>query len=112
MGHPGLEPRTSSLKELCGANWLTPAKNKGYEFCLILKLYFRLSLFRKKSIFQCSFLFPKTKLMKIHCELLEEVNLLFEMIKTMLITGLSQTKINQLLKKYTHYEIRNGKFVK
>lgn len=49
--------------------------------------------------------------MKVHYELLEEVNILFEMIKTMLITGLSQTKIKQLLKKYTHYEIRNGKLI-
>lgn len=39
-------------------------------------------------------------------ELLEEVNLLFEMIKTMLITGLPQSKITPLLTKYTHYEIR------
>lgn len=39
-------------------------------------------------------------------ELLEEVNLLFEMIKTILITGLSQSKITPLLTQYTHYEIR------
>ncbi len=46
--------------------------------------------------------------MKMNYETLEEANLLFEMIKTMLITGLSQTRIAQLLKQYTHYEIRNG----
>ena len=49
--------------------------------------------------------------MNIHSETLEEVNLLFEMIKTMLITWLSQTKISRLLKRYTHYEIRNWKYV-
>jgi len=49
--------------------------------------------------------------MKLHSETLEEANLLFEMIKTMLITWLSQTQINQLLRRYTHYEIRNGRYV-
>lgn len=45
--------------------------------------------------------------MKMHNETLEEANLLFEVIKTMLITGLPQTQINKLLKTYTHYEVRN-----
>lgn len=43
-------------------------------------------------------------------EQLEEINLLFELIKTMFITWLSQTKIKQFLKEYTHTEIRNWKF--
>ena len=41
---------------------------------------------------------------------LEEVNWLFEMIKTIMITKLSQTKVKQLLKDYTHSEIRNWKY--
>lgn len=49
--------------------------------------------------------------MKLHSETLEEANLLFEMIKTMLITRLSQTQITKLLRRYTHYEIRNGRYV-
>ena len=49
--------------------------------------------------------------MKLHSETLEEANLLFEMIKTMLLTGLSQTQITQFLRRYTHYEIRNGRYV-
>jgi len=49
--------------------------------------------------------------MKLHSETLEEANLLFEMIKTMLITWLSQTQITQFLRRYTHYEIRNGRYV-
>jgi len=47
--------------------------------------------------------------MKIKYERLEEANMLFETIKTILMTGLSQTKINGLLDRYTHFEIRNGK---
>lgn len=43
---------------------------------------------------------------------LEEVNWLFEMIKTIMITKLSQTKVKQLLRDYTHSEIRNWKYVK
>ena len=37
---------------------------------------------------------------------LEEINCLFEMIKTIIITKLPQTKIKQLLREYTHSEIR------
>ena len=40
-------------------------------------------------------------------ENLEEVNCLFELIKTMLLTWLSQTEIKKYLKEYTHSEIRN-----
>ena len=40
-------------------------------------------------------------------ENLEEVNSLFELIKTMLLTQLPQTKIKQLLRDFTHSEIRN-----
>lgn len=47
----------------------------------------------------------------INQEQLEEINLLLELIKTMFITWLSQTNIKQLLKEYTHSEIRNGKYV-
>ncbi len=43
-------------------------------------------------------------------EQLEEINLLFELVKTMFITWLSQTKIKQFLKEYTHTEIRNWKY--
>jgi len=43
-------------------------------------------------------------------ENLEEVNGLFELIKTMLLTQLSQTKIKQLLRDFTHSEIRNWKY--
>ncbi|MFK7780015.1 MAG: hypothetical protein QM490_02610 [Candidatus Gracilibacteria bacterium] len=43
-------------------------------------------------------------------ENIEEVNGLFELIKTMLLTQLSQTKIKQLLRDFTHSEIRNGKY--
>jgi hypothetical protein len=49
--------------------------------------------------------------MKMHNETLEEANLLFEMIKTMLMTGLPQTQINLYLKRHTHYEIRNGRYI-
>lgn len=41
---------------------------------------------------------------------LEEVNWLFEMIKTIMITKLSQTKVKQLLRDFTHSEIRNWKY--
>jgi hypothetical protein len=40
-------------------------------------------------------------------ENLEEVNCLFELIKTMLLTWLSQTETKKYLKEYTHSEIRN-----
>ena len=43
-------------------------------------------------------------------ENLEEVNSLFELIKTMLLTQLPQTKIKQLLRDFTHSEIRNWKY--
>ena len=43
-------------------------------------------------------------------ENIEEVNGLFELIKTMLLTWLSQTKIKQLLRNFTHTEIRNWKY--
>ncbi len=43
-------------------------------------------------------------------EHLEEVNLLFELIKTMMITGISQTMIKRYLKEYTHTEIRNWRY--
>lgn len=43
-------------------------------------------------------------------ENLEEVNSLFELIKTMLLTQLPQTKIKQLLRDFTHTEIRNWKY--
>lgn len=43
-------------------------------------------------------------------EYIEEVNWLFELIKTILITQLSITKIKQLLKEYTHSEIRDWKY--
>lgn len=49
--------------------------------------------------------------MKMHNETLEEANLLFELIKTMLITGLPQTQITKYLKSHTHYEIRNGRYI-
>ncbi len=42
---------------------------------------------------------------------LEEVNLLFELSKTILITWLSQTKVKQYLKEYTHSEIRCWKYL-
>lgn len=42
---------------------------------------------------------------------LEEVNLLFELCKTILLTWLSQTKVKQYLKEYTHSEIRNWKYI-
>jgi len=48
--------------------------------------------------------------MKTNYEQLEEINSLFEFIKTMLITGLYLTKVKQLLKKYTHSEIRRWKY--
>ena len=41
---------------------------------------------------------------------IEEVNWLFEMIKTIMITKISQTKIKQLLREFTHTEIRNWKY--
>ena len=41
---------------------------------------------------------------------IEEVNWLFEMIKTIMITKTSQTKIKQLLRDFTHTEIRNWKY--
>jgi hypothetical protein len=44
-------------------------------------------------------------------ENIEEVNGLFELIKTMLLTWLSQTKVKQLLKDYIHTEIRNWKYI-
>ena len=44
-------------------------------------------------------------------ENLEEVNLLIELVKTILLTWLSQTKVKQLLREYTHTEIRNWKYV-
>lgn len=56
-------------------------------------------------------LFDYEDFMKMHNETLEEANLLFEMIKTMLITGLPQTEVSRFLKFHTHYEIRNGKYV-
>jgi len=43
-------------------------------------------------------------------EQLEEINLLFELIKTMFITGLSQTMIKRYLKEYTHTEIRKWRY--
>jgi len=43
-------------------------------------------------------------------ENIEEVNGLFELIKTMLLTWLSQTKIKQFLREFTHSEIRNWKY--
>jgi hypothetical protein len=42
---------------------------------------------------------------------IEEVNCLFEMIKTIMITRLPQTKIKQLLREYTHSEIRLWKYI-
>ena len=48
--------------------------------------------------------------MKTNFEHLEEVNSLFELIKTMLLTQLSQTKVKQFLRDYTHSEIRNWKY--
>lgn len=47
--------------------------------------------------------------MKAKYEHLEEVNMMFEMIKTMLLTWLAETKVKKLLKNYTHFEIRSGK---
>ncbi len=44
-------------------------------------------------------------------ENLEEVNLLFELVKTILLTWLSQTKVKQFLREYTHTEIRNWEFI-
>ena len=44
-------------------------------------------------------------------ENLEEVNLLIELVKTILLTWLSQTKVKQLLRDHTHTEIRNWKYV-
>ena len=45
--------------------------------------------------------------MNNNLENLEEVNTLFELIKTMLLTWLSQTETKRYLKEYTHSEIRN-----
>lgn len=47
--------------------------------------------------------------MKAKYEHLEEVNMMFEIIKTMLLTWLAETKVRRLLKNYTHFEIRGGK---
>jgi hypothetical protein len=49
--------------------------------------------------------------MKTNYEHLEEVNSLFELIKTMLLTWLSREKTIRFLKDYTHSEIRNWKYV-
>ena len=43
---------------------------------------------------------------------IDEVNMMFETMKTILITWLSQSQVKKLLKSYTHYEIRWGSFVK
>jgi hypothetical protein len=45
--------------------------------------------------------------MNNNLENIDEVNWLFELIKTMLLTWLSQTMIKRYLKEYTHTEIRN-----
>jgi len=44
---------------------------------------------------------------KSNHDYIEEINILLELIKTISITGLSQTKIKRLLKEYTHSEIRS-----
>jgi hypothetical protein len=54
--------------------------------------------------------------MNINYRQIDEVNMLFENIKTILITWLPQARVKKLLKKYTHNEIRcweriNNKFV-
>ena len=49
--------------------------------------------------------------MNNNLENIDEVNWLFELIKTMLLTQLSQTKIKQLLRDFTHSEIRNWKYI-
>lgn len=48
---------------------------------------------------------------KSNHDYIEEINILLELIKTISITGLSQTKIKRLLKEYTHSEIRSWKYV-
>ena len=48
--------------------------------------------------------------MNNNLENIDEVNWLFELIKTMLLTWLSQTMIKRYLKEYTHTEIRNWVF--
>lgn len=50
--------------------------------------------------------------MNIKYQQIDEANILFEIIKTILITWLSNKKVKKLLAKYTHYEIRNWKTVK
>ena len=47
---------------------------------------------------------------KIQHKQVDEVNMLFEMIKTILITWLSAQKVKKLLKTHTHYEIRCGHY--
>lgn len=50
--------------------------------------------------------------MNIKHKQIDEANMLFEIIKTILITWLPHKKVRKLLKKYTHCEIRNWKAVK
>lgn len=47
---------------------------------------------------------------KVTHKQVDEVNMLFEMIKTILITWLSAQKVKKFLKTYTHYEIRCGHY--
>ena len=56
--------------------------------------------------------YPLTKwtMHKIQYKEIDEVNMLFEMIKTILITWLSSKKVKKLLKTHTHYEIRCGHY--
>ena len=104
VGIGGVEPPTSRLSEVALQKWLFKANKK--MFSGNSKTVRRdLSTFqfkRGKAFYSITHNF-----MKMHNETLEEANLLFEMIKTMLITGLPQTHIGNLLKSYTHYEIRN-----
>jgi hypothetical protein len=49
--------------------------------------------------------------MNITYRQIDEANMLFEIIKTILITWLSHKKIKKLLNKYTHHEIRQWKSI-
>ena len=49
--------------------------------------------------------------MNIKYNQIDEVNMLFEIIKTILMTWLPHKKIRKLLSKYTHHEIRCWKIV-
>ena len=66
--------------------------------------------FWKEYFYTLFFITLFLKTMKPNLEQLEEVNSLFELIKTMLLTWLSREKANKLLKDFTHSEIRKWKY--